>query len=577
MKKAQCGFTKEKSTIDALHNLQQQIHHNKQQGLHTCAISSDVTSAFNQLWWPALRDQLKHLQCPKNLFRIIGSYPHNRKVTYQQDGVSVTHDYYRGAPHGSSIGPKLCNLIANTALDLYFEGNAQIQAYANGFILIIQGGNRTEIQNKAKKALDLITDWSFKLKLKFSIDKTKMITFTKGNKLVNSPPRIKWQGRALKNEVTLKYLGFLLDRKLTWVPHLTMIRDKTCNLINILNRTVTGKWNLKGKLLKELYLRGIERMILYGSPHLDDWHDLKAETECGTYRLVHFKDSFQLDDSSFIDQRSLEPHCHYTPVHPSLTKDIKWLKHIPKGQDLEISSDGSKVSEQVGAAYVAFYNTTEIHSARFRLSDHASVFQAESFALKKALSGQATPFFHPSASTRTALNKNGTQAFHISSLKEVLITLSSSRQVSLCWVRSHQGTQGNERADSLNKEPTSHPFIDSEIPPSIVAAKHKIFCAFMSIWQARWDDSEITGRHTYSTFPVVSTKKAQTGFLSTSFHKSRKICCVPQQILPSKRKMCLRCFSFFSRLFIPSTTVITSPQSFLPLISHPQFQILYTI
>ncbi|XP_035204631.1 uncharacterized protein LOC118179563 [Stegodyphus dumicola] len=240
--------------------------------------------------------------------------------------------------------------------------------------------------------------------------------------------------------------------------------------------------------------------------------DLKAEIECGTYRLVHFKVIFQLDDSSFIDQRSLEPHSHYTPVHPFLTKDIKWLKHLPKGQDLEIFSDGSKVSEQVGTAYVAFYNNTEIHLARFRLSDHVSVFQADSFALKKAAlwAGNfifpSISFYTDSMSVLQALNKNGSQAFHISSLKEVLIILSSSRQVSLYCVRSHQGTQGNERADALAKEATSHPFIGSEIPLSIVAAKHKIFCAFMSIWQARWDDLETPVDTPTPSFPWFPPK-----------------------------------------------------------------------
>ncbi|XP_035220798.1 LOW QUALITY PROTEIN: ran-binding protein 9-like [Stegodyphus dumicola] len=143
-------------------------------------------------------------------------------------------------------------------------------------------------------------------------------------------------------------------------------------------------------------------------------------------------------DASFIDQRSLEPQCDYTSNQPALTKNLKWPKHLPKGQGIEIFSDGSKVSEQVGAVYVEFNNNTEIHSPRFRLNEHVSVLQAESFTLKEAAvwtgntNFPSISFYTDSMRVLQALNKNGWQDFEFS-LKEALFILFSSRQVYLFW------------------------------------------------------------------------------------------------------------------------------------------------
>ncbi|XP_035210483.1 uncharacterized protein LOC118184867 [Stegodyphus dumicola] len=263
-------------------------------------------------------------------------------------------------------------------------------------------------------------------------------------------------------------------------------------------------------------------------------------------------------------------------------------KHLPKGQDLEIFSDGSKVSEQVGAAYIAFYNNTEIHSARFRLSDQASVFQAESFALKKAAlwAGNtifsSISFYTDSMSVLQALNKNGTQAFHISSLKEVLITLFSFRQVSLYWVRSHQGIQGNERADSLAKEATSHHFhrlrdttFHSRCQTQDLLRLHVHLAS--SLGRLR---KKNTGRHTYSIFPVVFTKRLKTDFyLQEAFTNHGRFSAYLSRFCHQNVK-CLRYFSFFSKRFTLHprlSTHFSHQSSFLSFRDHIASMIFFRI
>ncbi|KFM61453.1 Hypothetical protein in type-1 retrotransposable element R1DM, partial [Stegodyphus mimosarum] len=352
---AQYGFTKGRSTTDALNRVQDIILNNRQNNLHTCIISLDVTSAFNKLWWPALKTKLKDLRCPKNLYQLITSYLTERQVTYKRDALNIMMNYHKGAPQGCNIGPDLWNIIANSALNINFGENHKIQAYADDIILIIDGGNRTTIERKGGAALKLLTKWSQDNKLCFSIEKTQMIVFPKGSKIDANPPRIKWEGHPLRRQDIIKYLGFTLDKKLTWVSHLTEVRDKTHGIINKLNSIITDKWSPKGRLLKHLNLNAIERMILYGCPVwmtgtaricqklqqiqrvillkitsaysttstaalrvLDGTLPLglKAGLERSIYRLLHYKENLHIKEDLHLSYANIESFQDPPVLHP---------------------------------------------------------------------------------------------------------------------------------------------------------------------------------------------------------------------------------------------------------------------
>ncbi|XP_035215332.1 uncharacterized protein LOC118188917 [Stegodyphus dumicola] len=233
--------------------------------------------------------------------------------------------------------------------------------------------------------------------------------------------------------------------------------------------------------------------------------DLKVEFERVTYRLLHFKESVTLEGSILLEEALLEPCFSTTSLHPASLKDFRWGKHPPSDQGLEIFTDGSKDDTRVGAV---FHNSQEFFQDHFRVSDHATVFQAESIALRKAALWASSSDFNKisiytdSMSVLQSMNKTGKIPAHIQSLKELVSTLSNTKQVTLHWVRGHQGTRGKERADILAKAATSRQDLDISLPISTRAAKHHIQEAFMSQWQERWEQGD-TGRYTFAIFPIV--------------------------------------------------------------------------
>ncbi|GBO45289.1 hypothetical protein AVEN_148130-1 [Araneus ventricosus] len=50
-----------------------------------------------------------------------------------------------------------------------------------------------------------------------------------------------------------------------------------------------------------------------------------------------------------------------------------------------IFTDGSKIGNRVGAAFVHYANKQEITKSQYRLADHNTVYMAEVFAIHKAI------------------------------------------------------------------------------------------------------------------------------------------------------------------------------------------------
>lgn len=141
-----------------------------------------------------------------------------------------------------------------------------------------------------------------------------------------------------------------------------------------------------------------------------------------------------------------------------------------------IFTDGSKSAEgSTGSGWAIFHcqNPGEPICEKVRISDHASVFQAEIFAIFSASSSllassepinKVTHFFSDSKSALHALcNHHPSSILVINTIKS-LNSLGSSSHVTLHWVRGHTGVAGNELADTLAKEATSMDTIDAITP-----------------------------------------------------------------------------------------------------------------
>jgi len=64
----------------------------------------------------------------------------------------------------------------------------------------------------------------------------------------------------------MKYLGIIIDRKLTFKEHITQVMEKCRRIIFALSRSAKLNWGLGHKALKTLYTGGVQPLLLYGAP-----------------------------------------------------------------------------------------------------------------------------------------------------------------------------------------------------------------------------------------------------------------------------------------------------------------------
>jgi hypothetical protein len=82
--------------------------------------------------------------------------------------------------------------------------------------------------------------------------------------------------RIIEKMNTIKYLGIIFDKKLTFREHVNYMEEKCIKLIFSLSRSAKISWGLKHKALKTIYAGGILTLILYGAPVWKEEMDIKC-------------------------------------------------------------------------------------------------------------------------------------------------------------------------------------------------------------------------------------------------------------------------------------------------------------
>ena len=116
----QFGFLPGKSTVDAAMAMKNFVQENLQQYGYIVLTSLDVKGAFDAAWWPSILNNLRQLQCPKNLYKLSQNYFQDRTASLCTNAYTVEKEVKKGCPQGSCCGPGFWNILYNSLLSLEF-------------------------------------------------------------------------------------------------------------------------------------------------------------------------------------------------------------------------------------------------------------------------------------------------------------------------------------------------------------------------------------------------------------------------------------------------------------------------
>ncbi|GBM81979.1 hypothetical protein AVEN_221733-1 [Araneus ventricosus] len=132
-------------------------------------------------------------------------------------------------------------------------------------------------------------------------------------------------------------------------------------------------------------------------------------------------------------------------------------------EDHHIFTDGSKIGNRVGAAFVHYANKQEITKSQYRLTDHNTVYMAEVVAIHKAtdyILDHELNDVKIVSDSRSALMTVESLSDNREFIWQIKKMLKDREDIKLMWVRAHKGEMGNERADLLAKEAFNRDLID---------------------------------------------------------------------------------------------------------------------
>ena len=259
--KGQFGFQTGKSTEHVIIDIHSKIIESLNKKENPCCIFLDFAKAFDTVNHDILLEKLNHCGIRGQPLKWFESYIKERQQCVTIDNFQSTLQTVKcGVPQGSVLGPLLflvyINDIANSSKLVSFH------LFADDTALFFSHKNTYTLQETLNNELLKITNWLLANKLSLNVNKSNLIMFRSKNSATKEPIKLTLNDGIITEQTHAKYLGILIDNKLTWEHQIKHI-DKKLTIGNALLAKL--RHYVPHKLLTNLYNAFIQPHIDYGA------------------------------------------------------------------------------------------------------------------------------------------------------------------------------------------------------------------------------------------------------------------------------------------------------------------------
>jgi hypothetical protein len=256
----QFGFRKAHSTTQQCHRITDIINKALEDRQYCTAVFLDVSQAFDKVWHQGLLLKIKQT-LPSRYFKLLQSYLQDRSfvATYKNE-TSTPLPMLSGVPQGSILGPLLYTIYT---ADLPKSNKTILSTFADDTAIFTIHPDPAIASQNLQDHLHNIETWTRKWKLKINEHKSSHITFSL--RRGRSPP-VYINREIIPQTEPATYLGFHLDKRLTWKNHIAKKRKqldlKTRDIQWLIGRhsplTLDNKILIYKAVLKPVWTYGIE-------------------------------------------------------------------------------------------------------------------------------------------------------------------------------------------------------------------------------------------------------------------------------------------------------------------------------
>ena len=232
----QCGFRKRYSTELATISLSDSILRSMDQGMLTGSVFIDLKKAFDTVDHDLIIEKLSRYGVRNSELLWSRNYLHDRsQVVQYENSLSPPSRISTGVPQGSVLGPLLFVLFINDLPDCIIK--CSILMYADDTVLFFSARCPKVIETTLNSQLSIVNDWLQDNFLFLNVKKIKVVLFgTSGNLAKVDNFTITIGQKQIKNVMEYKYLGVVMDDKLSWKSQIAYIVSKAGKRIGLLGR-----------------------------------------------------------------------------------------------------------------------------------------------------------------------------------------------------------------------------------------------------------------------------------------------------------------------------------------------------
>lgn len=175
----QCG----KSTENALHNIVRSIELSLAAGEFALGCFIDISGAFNHITYRAIIIACRKHNIDPGIIGWIVAMLLSRIVTVHFGSSFISVIVSKGCPQGGVLPPLLWCLVINDLIKALNDRNFQTEGFSDDLATLLRGKFVNVLCDLLQTALNIVSDWCDRNELSINPAKTKMILFTKKNKI----------------------------------------------------------------------------------------------------------------------------------------------------------------------------------------------------------------------------------------------------------------------------------------------------------------------------------------------------------------------------------------------------------
>lgn len=176
-----------------------------------------------------------------------------------------------GVPQGSVLGPTLFLIYINALCNLTING-VRILSYADDTAIIFSSKTWDKVRLEVERGLARVSEWLSENLLTLNTQKTYYVCFTK---YANSQPAPDFNIRIhtcrtptqstcscpiIQKVKSIKYLGIIVDQRLSWYPHLELTIGRVRKLIWVFKSL---RHVMNTELQNKIYIALAQSVIIY--------------------------------------------------------------------------------------------------------------------------------------------------------------------------------------------------------------------------------------------------------------------------------------------------------------------------